>query len=87
MHRVILYCRVIYLCVKNVELSMHHECGIVDASRISNCRRVKNIENFQKTLQKSKKLHVTILKEFSTFSTLDVSNNEFLTHRHVELIC
>ncbi len=65
MHRVILYCRVIYLHIKNVELSTSQECREIPKT-LENSKKIAcyNLEN-----------------EFSLFFTLDVSSNEFLTHQ------
>ncbi len=43
MHQVILYCRVIFLRIENVELSTCRECRIVNEPRLSNYR-VENVK-------------------------------------------
>ncbi len=59
------------------KLSMCWECRIVDASRMSRISK-KNFEN----LKSQKKVACYHLEnEFSTFSTLDMLNNEFSTHQ------
>ncbi len=64
-HRVILYCRVIYLRVKNIKLL-----------RVEN---VENFQKTLENSKSQKKVARYHLK--NEFSTVDVSSNEFSTHQ------
>ncbi len=72
---------------------MHRECRIMDVSRMSNCGCVENVElwtcrecrEFPKNPRKLKKSKKVVRhhyeNEFFTFSTPDVSSNEFSKHQ------